>query len=151
MSEQVFHDQLESDLQFALESEDGLNPLIITFAHSVADHWDIANHYHGKVREACDLWIEGDNEAHGIKQLTSALFYYYVTQFDKVDEPDSEAIRIFEETGSGDLLGVGCMIKGTCLRSLGRFDEGVQFLTRACAKIDSAGAFRSENDTKTDN
>lgn len=145
MSAVVQEDELDKLLLEAETNEEGLIPLIISFAHSVADRWDIAELYHQKVTAVCDKWIDGKNIAAGIKELASVLFYYYVTQYDKVDEIATKAISIFEENDADDLLGVACMVQGTTLRSLGHFDKAVELLGRANHLIDSKGGFRIYN------
>ena len=139
------HDELEALLDDCRKDESDLVLLVATYAHSVADRWDIASYYHERVREVAEIWSDGSNVAAGIKQLTSVLFYFYSTQFDKVGPTADEAIEIFEQNEEPELLGVSCMIRGVTLRSQGQFDDAISFLTRAAKLISRTGLFKVYN------
>lgn len=141
MSSDIIHPGLEEKLEAAYKSEAGLEPLLALFARSVADNWAIAEHYHKQILKVCDQYSNGKNLAEGIKELASVLYYYYVTQFDKVAPAAERATELFELNNSNDLLGVTLMIKGTANRSFGKFDKAVSYLTSAGNLINEKGLF----------
>lgn len=142
MPTEIKHPELDRLLLDAKKSESGLIQLANTYAHSVADNWELARQYHEKILELCEEYSEGENTAAGISQLISALFYYYTTQFHLVGDVARKAIDILSKTDLTDLLGTAYMILGTNMRSLGRFDEAVELLGKASRIIDPKGDFR---------
>lgn len=136
------HDELEAQLEKCLQTGENLTELLATYSHSVADRWDIAEYYHGKVRKVAEKWSDGTNLAAGVKELSSVLYFFYSTQFSKVGEVADRSIQIFENVDAPELLGVAYMIKGVTLRSLGQFDEAITNLTKASKLILRDGMFK---------